>query len=258
MREILDTLPLLAILPITLVVVLIAIEIGFHAGRWRVRSLGGKSESEAQLSAMTGAHLALLAFIMAFSFNMAAGHYQDRRALIMKDANAISTAYLRTSLVDSAESRNISELLVQYVDVRLTFKDAKTAGPGLAKTQELQELIWSEVQQLVSNHTPTVLHSLLIQSLNEVFDVHDERAAAGLKHRVPSSLWIILAALLVLSMTGIGYFSGHKGVRNPIASTGLALSFSMVLFLIADLDRPTGGLLKADQSAIFELRQQLN
>ena len=39
--------------------------------------------------------------------------------------------------------------------------------------------------------------------------------------------------------------------------TGLALSFSLVLLLIADLDRPTGGMVRADQSAMNNLLEKL-
>ena len=39
--------------------------------------------------------------------------------------------------------------------------------------------------------------------------------------------------------------------------TGLALSFSLVLLLIADLDRPTGGMVQADQSAMNNLLEKL-
>ena len=97
----------------------------------------------------------------------------------------------------------------------------------------------------------------MIQSLNEVFDIHDERVSAGLKKRVPRSLWAFLAALLTLAMLGIGYFSGAKGNRNPIASTGLALSFSLVLLLIGDLDRPTGGTLRADQTPVLDVLERM-
>ena len=44
---------------------------------------------------------------------------------------------------------------------------------------------------------------------------------------------------------------------NPIASTGLALSFSLVLSMIADLDRPTGGLVQADSAAMRSMEQRL-
>jgi hypothetical protein len=57
----------------------------------------------------------------------------------------------------------------------------------------------------------------------------------------------------VLSMLGMGYFSGIKGQRSPLANTALSVSFSIVMFLIADLDRPREGLVKPDQSLIKEL-----
>ena len=252
-----DGFPLMGILVATLAVVLAAIEIGYRTGRRRLGKLGGKNESEAQLSAMTGAHLALLAFIMAFSFNMAAGHYQERRSLVQADANALSTAYLRAGLITAPETEVIKTLLIEYTSERAEISSVNQADVLLQRSEKLQEEMWKQAQALTQRQTPSVLHSLLIQSLNNVFDLHEERVAAGLKHRVPYSLWLALAALLTLAMMGIGYFSGLKGQRNPIASTGLALSFSLVLLLIADLDRPTGGMVRADQSAMNNLLETL-
>lgn len=252
-----DALPLSAVLVITLVIVLAAIEVGYRLGRWRQAQLGGHNESEAQLSSMTGAHLALLAFIMAFSFSMAAGHYGDRRELVQKDANAIGTAYLRASLIEAPETAAIQELLLEYTAMRAKIETTTDFDSVIRRSDEIHQALWQQVQSLTSATSPNVLQSLLIQSLNDVFDVHNDRMAAGLKNRVPPSLWLVLAALLTLSMLGIGYFSGNKGHRNPIASTGLALSFSLILLLIADLDRPAGGSVRADQFAMINLLETL-
>ncbi len=252
-----DGMPLLAVLAITIVVVLMAIEVGYRMGRWRISSKSDGVESEAQLSATTGAHLALLAFIMAFSFSMAAGHYQDRRELIIADANAISTAYERADLIGAAESQMIADLLFEYVSVRASGTSVSEAEEILRRSETLHDEMWAAMKQLLEREQPTVLHSLLIQSLNEVSDVHDQRVAAGLKKRVPRILWGILAALLTLAMLGIGYFSGARGSRNRIASTTLAVSFSLVLLMIADLDRPTGGTVRSDQSPLIDLRDRL-
>jgi hypothetical protein len=252
-----DAVPLPTILVVTVIVVLVAIEVGFRIGRRRRDTQSGLADSEAQLSAMTGAHLALLAFIMAFSFSMASGHYQDRRELIMADANAISTAHLRAQLIDSQEARNIQDALLEYAQVRATVKTIDDAPRMISESERLQALMWNDVQAMVKLQPPNVTHSLLIQSLNEAFDIHDLRITAALKKRVPKSLWGFLAALLILAMLGIGYFSGAKGNRNPIASTCLALSFSLVLLLIADLDRPTGGTLRADQGPMLDMLEKL-
>ena len=57
---------------------------------------------------------------------------------------------------------------------------------------------------------------------------------------------ILVATLaVVLAAIEIGY------------RTGLALSFSLVLLLIADLERPTGGMVQANQSAMNNLLEKL-
>ncbi len=68
-----DGIPLPLILVLTIVIVLLAIEVGYRIGVWRSKKR--EFDSEALLSSMTGANLALLAFIMAFSFSQAASHH---------------------------------------------------------------------------------------------------------------------------------------------------------------------------------------
>ncbi len=253
-----DALPIWAVLLFTVSVVLVAIEMGFQAGQWRSRSRA--FDSEAQLSAMTGAHLALLAFIMAFSFSLAAGHYTERKRLLLAEANSIETTYLRAGLIQHEEGQNIARLLESYTALRAEMATTVVSdlAQALTRSEEIHEQLWAEARKIAAYDNPNVLDSLLIQSINQLFDLHNERVAAGLRSRVPPSIWIVVAMLLILSMTGIGYFSGVKGNRNPVASTGLALSFSLVLFLIADLDRPISGMVKTDHSAMLELNQRLN
>lgn len=255
-RELMDSVPVWNILVFTLVTVLIAIEAGYHVGRWRNRS--HEFDSEALLSAMTGAHLALLAFILAFSFSMAAGHHGDRKRLLMDEANVIATAYLRSELVSEPHGENIGNLLRDYAAVRATIGPKVDPARVIADSESLHQRLWQQIRLMTEAGEPGEIEALLVESLNTIFDVHEKRVAAGLRNRVPPSLWVALFALLMLSMTGIGYFSGMKGSRNPIASTGLALSFSMVLFMIADLDRPSGGLVTPDSSVMLDLDQRLN
>jgi hypothetical protein len=109
---------------------------------------------------------------------------------------------------------------------------------------------------LTAGEKLTVVHSLLIQSINKVFEVHEDRISAGLHNRIPPSIWVALYVVLLLSMLGMGFHSGIKGSRSPLPSAALALSFSMVLFLIADLDRPTSGLVQPDQTMMIELGER--
>ena len=256
-RETLDELPLIGILLLTVVVVLVAIEVGFRIGLWRSRSR--EFDSEALLSAMTGANLALLAFIMAFSFSQAAEHHSNRKRLILEEANAIGTMYLRAGLINPEQGEQIRDLLKQYIEVRLTVARQTDFDPArmIANSLDLQEQIWDQIELLAQDHEPDEFDALMVESTNALFDIHEHRVSAGLRNRIAPSIWAALGALLILSMLGIGHFSGMKGRRNPVASTALALSFSMVIYLIADLDRPVGGLVRADQSAILGLSERL-
>ena len=126
----------------------------------------------------------------------------------------------------------------------------------LRESQLLKAKMWLEVETLVAGGDLTVMHGLLIQSINQVFDAQEDRVAAGLNNRIPPTIWIALYSVLLLSMLGMGFHSGIKGSRSPVPTNALALSFSMVLFLIADLDRPDSGLVTPDQSALMELDKQ--
>ena len=128
---------------------------------------------------------------------------------------------------------------------------------GISKSEMLQTQMWQEIEALSAGEKPTVMLSLLIQSINKIFEVHEDRVTAGLHNRIPPSIWIALYVVLLLSMVGMGFHSGIKGSRSPVPSAALALSFSMVLFLIADLDRPSSGLVKPDQSTLIELGERL-
>jgi hypothetical protein len=254
--DFLDSIPLWAMFGATVLLVLVATEVGFWAGQ--LRSKKAYEHNEAQITAMTGAHLGLLAFILAFSFGMAASHYDDRKKIILAETNAIETAYLRTSLVADPQGENVRALLYEYTALRMDAgkKDRLTAV--LQGSSELQKKIWHEMEQLASAGQVTPFHSLLVQAINEVFDLHEERVFVGIRNRIPATIWVALYTVLMLSMMGVGFHFGIKGARSPVPSASLALSFSMVLFLIADLDRPRSGLVTSDQSQMIELYERFN
>jgi hypothetical protein len=55
----------------------------------------------------------------------------------------------------------------------------------------------------------------------------------------------------------MGYHAGLSGSRRSLAVLALALAFSGVLLLIADLDRPHEGVVKVSQQAMIDLKNSL-
>jgi len=59
-------------------------------------------------------------------------------------------------------------------------------------------------------------------------------------------------------MAGMGYHVGVTGKRRWLAASVLVLAFSIVMWLIADLDHPMGGFLRVNQQTMIDLRDGLS
>jgi len=251
----LDPFPLWTILPLTVVLALISVELGYRIARYRRQR--DQLEKESPLGGMVGSTLGLLAFMLAFTFGLAGSRFEDRRQILLSESNAIGTTYLRAAVLPEpmrTESRN---RLREYVDVRLEgVQQPGKLAPSLAKSEELHNQLWSlAIGAAEKERTP--LTGLYIQSLNEVIDLHATRIMAGLRSRVPAVIWIVLYLLVFLSMVMLGYNNGLASSKRSIAVIALILGFSLVLVLIADLDRPGQGMLQVSQEAMIDLRRSM-
>ena len=256
LRALLDGTPLWAALLVTITLVLLSIELGFRVGGYRKSQR--EKDGNGQVVSMTGAHLGLFAFILAFSFSMSASHFDKRKSLLLEEVNAIETAYLRAELIAEPHRTNIKSLLADYVAARAINTRPERIARAVRESEAIHIKIWSVVEQLSHKDKLTVMDSLLVQAMNNVFDLHKKRLYAGMNSRVPINIWVALYVILILSMVGMGFSMGLSGKRNAVASLSLALSFSMVMFVIADLDRPTAGLVQSDQTLMMNLNRQLN
>ena len=80
---------------------------------------------------------------------------------------------------------------------------------------------------------------------------------AGLHQRIPQILWLVLFIISLLGMAEIGYQTALAGSTRTPVSLGLVIAFALLLYLIADLDRPLEGSLRMSQAAMRELREKL-
>lgn len=253
-REPLDFLPLWLLFAITVVVVLGAVEAGYRLGRWRSRR--ASHEVENPVGAIIGAMLGLLAFLLAFTFGMAASRFDSRRELVLDEANAIGTTYLRAALLPEPERTQTRTLLRDYVNARLEAVEPGKTTPALARSEELQDRLWARAVT-VGGKSPTPITGLYIQSLNDVIDMHAKRVTMGMRNRIPFTIWGALYFTAILAMAAVGYHAGLTSATRILATPALALAFSGILWLIADLDRPQEGLLRASQQAMIDLQKSL-
>lgn len=252
--EPLDVIPLWMFFLLANGVCLLALEFGYRLGRWRHHIAA--EEKETPVGAMVASILGLLAIVMAFTFNLAASRFDDRRLAVLEESNAIGTAYLRTRLLPEPQRSEIAGMLREYVDVRLRIVQNSAIPEGLARTDELIEQLWTSAM-IVADKNPTVITSLFVQSLNEVIDMHGKRVFFGFYSRMSISIWLLLFSLSVVGMISTGYQSGLSGTRRSPAMFFLALAFAGMLFLIVDLDRGFEGMITVSQQSLLDLQQTM-
>src|SRR5499427_3286879 len=241
-----DVLPLWALFMVILLVVLLSVELGYRLGKYR-RS-HHEMEKEAPLGTMVGATLGLLAFILAFTFGLAASRFDNRRQLLLDEANAIGTTYLRAGML-SERGQEVRDLLRDYVAARLESVQPGKLAQGIRRSEDVQQKVWTEAET-VGNHNPnSIIVGLFVQSLNQMIDLHAARMQAGLRSRIPSAIWLGLFAVAALSLAAMGYHAGLSGTRRSLATLAVAVAFAVVIELIADLDRPQEGVLRVSQQA---------
>src|SRR4029453_11882317 len=174
----LDALPLWALFVVILLVVLLSVEFGYRLGKYR-RSRQQK-EKEAPLGTMVGATLGLLAFILAFTFGLAAARFDARRQVLLDEANAIGTAYLRAGMVPE-RGEQIRGLLRDYVAVRLDAVQPGNIAEGIRRSENIQQQVWTEAETVGSKNPNSIVVGLLVQSFKEIMDLPGKRfkPAAG-------------------------------------------------------------------------------
>jgi len=103
-------------------------------------SLAGTDYSGYVVTAMLG----LLAIVMAFTFSLASERFEERRQLVIAQANAIGTAYLRTQLFASPYRERLSRLLRSYADEQIQLANAGYPASGPLREQDARLLgeIW--------------------------------------------------------------------------------------------------------------------
>lgn len=251
----LESVPLYVIYIGLCLIMLLAFEIGYQITR---RNKKFKEEVEpGTVSPMVGGLIGVLGFLLAFTFSIATSQYTQRKQYVLEEANEIGTSYLRADLIDTKNKIEVKKLLREYVDVRLQALSSTDINKELNRSVELHGLMWNEVTEaaLVMPNTNT---SLMIQSMNNVIDVHEKRVTAGLRNRIPLSIWITLLAISIMTMATIGIKAGFTKPRGLIAVIPMIMAFAALTTLIADINRPQKGLFRIGQQSMISLQKSMN
>jgi hypothetical protein len=256
----LEQIPLLGVFLLTVVMVMLSIWVGTLLGRRRRHQ--PDHEAEAAMGTIISAMLGLLAFMLAFTFGMASERLQTRKQLLLDEANTIGTTYLRAGLLLEPHRSEVQKLLREYVDIRANLakedlpQQVEKLQEAISRSGTLHDQLWSHAVALVQKDRNSEIDALFISSLNEVIDFHNSRITVAGYH-IPTPIWYVLYFITILSMVTVGYQAGLSGKSSLKMGIVLALTFSAVVFLIADLDRPVEGNISVNQQPMFELQKTM-
>lgn len=232
--------------------------LAFSVGRWlgARESLREDREHEGPVGSVVGATLALLAFTLAISFNMAHTKHSNRKNLVREDVKAIEMAYDRALLLPPGEDESAQQKLVEYARLRAfdTFSDVDPPIADIvAGSEQIQNELW--LQAVAHREHPQV--RFYMDSLSVLTNVNADRVTMGLHDRVPLPVWICLAFVMALGMLTMGYQASLVGSRRTRAMIPLIVAFCVVLSIAIDLDRPQQGVLRVDQGPMIRLAHAL-
>ena len=246
------------VLLVFLAVLLAAGEAGFRLGRRADAGLREKAKS--QVTAVEAALLGILGLLLGFTMSMSVTRFEARKQLVLEEANAIGTSYLRAQVLPAPQGAEIAGLLRQYLDVRLLYLDVGHDPAQLAarraQAERLQREFWSRAAAYAQQDPNPVKAGLLLQSLNQTIDLEAASWMAFHNH-VPETVIYVDALVALLAALLVGYGIGLEDRRQVFSLCLLALAITVVLAVIVDLDRPYRGFIRLSQQPMIELQQQV-
>ncbi len=239
---------------------LVASEIGRRIGLARLARDDGLVKGAASAEA---AVFALLGLMIAFTFSGAASRFEDRRHLIVEEANAIGTAYLRLDLLPADAQPEIRVLFRRYLDARLAaFQPSKSRGatrPDMAEGNALQAEIWRKAT--AASQSPGAAPQapmLVLPALNDLIDITTTRQMATQNHP-PVIVFLLLGVFSIIGATLVGYGIAPNHARSWFHIAVFAAILSLTVYVIVDLEFPRLGFIRIDAAdqVLVELQQSI-
>ncbi len=239
---------------------LVLLEVGRKVGTRRLPRHG--AGADAGLGVVEGSVFGLLGLLLAFTFSGAATRFDGRRQLIVDEANAIGTAWLRIDLLPPDAQPPIRDDMRQYLDARLEayrkLPDVVAADVEFARSLQFRDQMWAKAVAATRIEGGERARMLLLPALNETFDIAEARLRAMQMHP-PLIIFGMLALLALIGALFAGYGMAASRTRNWVHMVGFAATIAIAVYVIVDLEYPRLGLTRVDyfDQALVELQKDM-
>lgn len=244
--------------PIVVAATLFALLFGAMEFGYRLGGRVQRGNPLPQLGALQGATLGLLGLLLGFAFAGAASRFIERQDVIVREANAIGTAYLRADLLPEPHRTALRDAIRSYAELRIELfiaiddDEVKRSLDGL---HGAEQSMWSAAIAGVTERPATMMG--ILPPVNDVMDLLAVRNATSDRH-LPVMVLVLLVASSVLSLLLIGYGCGRDRKRQLLAAGSFAFLVASALSVTIDLDYPRRGLIRINatplEAALNDLR----
>ncbi len=219
--------------------------------------------ARASLATVEGAVFALMGLLIAFTFSGASSRFEQRRDLVVEEANAIGTAWLRIDLLPDAVQPDIRARFRSYLDSRLavyrSVTDFEATRAALERSNQIQAELWRAAIEACGDPPLPQATMLLVPALNQMIDITTSRTMATRFHQ-PTVIFAVLITLALLASLLAGY--GMAGPRRQrwLHMIGFAAITSTAIYVILDLEYPRLGMIRVDDAdqVLIDLRQSMD
>ena len=228
--------------------------------RWRQREGEG---AEKGFGAMVGAIFALMGLVLAFLFSGSLSRFDARRHLMVEEANAIGTAWLRVDLLPPETQPKVRDLFRRYTDQRLglfqNVRDIEFLRSSVQEQSITQKEIWTlAASASAQGSMPASAPVLVLPSLNAMFDIATTQNEMVRAHP-PRIIFFMLGVLALSCSLFAGYDLAARPGLDPLHSLAFAAILSVTVYVIVDLEYPRLGLftMRDSDQVLIDLRKSM-
>ena len=224
-------------------------EIGFWLGS---ATRSADEPFDRQVGLVRTSTAALVAFLIGFAFSGAASRFINRLDIIVNEANALGTAYLRADTIAEPQRGELKAALKEYTGDRVTLLSREGRDQMealLAKVGGLHERMWRSAINGTRDNAP--LMAVVLPPINEVIDLHSMHLAMARRH-MPIPIIAVLLGTVAVSVGMIGFGNGRVGRRFSLLDAVYGAALAAALWMTIDLDYPGIGLITVSNRPVVE------
>ena len=234
---------------------LILLNFGRHLGL-RYLKQQRDATNMAGLATVEGAVFALIGLLLAFTISGALQRFDERRQLVVQEANAASTAHDRLGLFEGDVGRNLQAKLKDYIQARVDLyrmphdfalwrHSELFSSEQQVKIVDLKNKVWNATVAVCPQANFRPVCSQALPPLTNLFEVARLRLGASERHP-PQIVYVMLFGLGLGGSLLAGFGMAAATARSWIHMLIFAGTLTVTLYAVTDMEYPRLGLIRIE------------